>query len=63
MVAMFVKLAYELNYIHISVAVPTRGLGISPIREESENNFDTAAMLLLLPRTDAHFSKVNYHTA
>jgi len=63
MVAMFVKLAYELNYIHISVAVPTTGSGISPIKEETENNFDTAAMLLLLPRTDAHFSKLNYHTA
>lgn len=60
---MFVKLAYELNYIHISVAVRTTGSGISTIREETENNFDTAAMLLILPRTDAHFSKVYYHTA
>jgi len=63
MVAMFVKLPCELNSIHISVAVRTTGSGKATIREETENNFDTAAMLLLLPRTDAHFSKVYFHTA
>lgn len=52
---MFVKLTYELNSIHISVAVRTTGSGNTTIREETENNFDTAAMLLLLPRTKSTF--------
>jgi len=41
---MFVKLPYELNPTHISVAVRTTGSGNTTIREETENNFDTAAM-------------------
>lgn len=60
---MFVKLPYELNSIRISVAVRTTGSGNTTIREETENNFDTAAILLLLPRTEEHFCKVYFYTA
>jgi len=60
---MFVKLPCELNSIHISVAVRKTGSGNTTIRGETVNNFDTAAMLLLLPRTYALFTKVYLHTA
>jgi hypothetical protein len=58
---MFVNLPNELNSVHISVAVRTTGSGNTTIREETENNFDTAAILLLFARTRTFLQSVLPH--